>query len=62
MDRQMRREYFERIYQLRSRYERLGPADTTSVISIDAIIAMVNRLMIPVGAAVVVADPKPAGN
>jgi hypothetical protein len=45
MDRHGRREYFERICQLRDRYARLGRADTTSVITIEAMIARASRLM-----------------
>jgi hypothetical protein len=45
MDRHGRREYFERICQLRDRYARLDRADTTSVITIEAMIVRANRLM-----------------
>jgi hypothetical protein len=45
MDRHGRREYFERICQLRDRYARLERADTTSVITIEAMIVRANRLM-----------------
>ena len=38
MDRQARRTYFERLCNLRNSYETLGTDDTTSVISIEAII------------------------
>ena len=38
MDRQARRTYFERLCDLRDSYETLGTDDTTSVISIEAII------------------------
>jgi hypothetical protein len=45
MDRYTRREYFEKICRLRDRHARLGRADTTSVISIEAMIARASRLM-----------------
>ena len=38
MDRQGRRAYFERLCDLRNTYETLGTDDTTSVISIEAMI------------------------
>ena len=39
MDRYARRMHFERIYALRDAYGKLGPEDTTSIISIEAAIA-----------------------
>ena len=39
MDRYARRMHFERIYALRDAYGKLGPEDTTSSISIEAVIA-----------------------
>ncbi|HEX5824646.1 MAG TPA: hypothetical protein VFY18_09340 [Candidatus Limnocylindrales bacterium] len=45
MDRYARREFFERICQLRDRHARLGPADTTSVITIEAMILRAGKLM-----------------
>lgn len=61
MDRHGRREYFERICQLRDRYARLGPADTTTVITIDAMIGRANRLMErPVPPLLIVSDANPA--
>ena len=39
MDRYARRMHFERIYALRDAYGRLGAEDTTSIISIEAVIA-----------------------
>ena len=61
MDRHGRREYFERICQLRDRHARLGPADTTSVITIDAMIARANRLMErPVPPLLIASDANPA--
>jgi len=63
MDRRLRREYFERICQLRARYPRLGRADTTSVITIEAMIARANRLMDQaVSPLIMVSDPNPALN
>ena len=60
MDRYLRREYFERICQLRDRHARLGPADTTSVITIDAMIARANRLMQrPVPPLLIASDANP---
>ena len=44
MDRQTRRTYFERLCNLRDAYGRLGADDSTSVISIEAMIARANRL------------------
>jgi hypothetical protein len=45
MDRHGRREYFERICQLRDRHARLGRADTTSVITIEAMVARASQLL-----------------
>jgi hypothetical protein len=60
MDRHGRREYFERICQLRDRYARLGRADTTSVITIEAMIARASRLMDrPLPPLLMVSDPNP---
>ncbi|MBA2719350.1 MAG: hypothetical protein H0U52_08950 [Chloroflexi bacterium] len=39
MNRQQRREFFERLCALRDGYAQRGPADRTSVISIEAMIA-----------------------
>jgi len=61
MDRYGRREYFERICQLRDRHARLGRADTTSVITIEAMIARANRLMArPVPPQLVAGDATPS--
>ena len=38
MDRYARRQYFERLCQLREEYGRLGADDTTSVMTIEAVI------------------------
>ena len=60
MDRHGRREYFERICQLRARYARLGRADTISVITIEAMIARASRLMDrPLPPLLMVSDPNP---
>ena len=60
MDRHGRREYFERICQLRDRHARLGPADTTSVITVDAMTARANRLMErPVPPLLIASDANP---
>jgi hypothetical protein len=60
MERYKRREYFERICELRDRYAKLGRTDTTSVITIDAMIARACRLMDrPVPALLMVTDPNP---
>ncbi len=45
MDRQTRREQFERICALREAHTRLGPDDTTSVITIEVMIARASRLL-----------------
>jgi hypothetical protein len=61
MDRHGRREYFERICKLRDRYARLGRADTTSVITIEAMIARASLLMErPVSPLLMVSDPNPS--
>jgi hypothetical protein len=45
MDKYTRRVWFERLCDLRDAYGRLGREDTTSVISIEAMIARSRRLM-----------------
>jgi DNA/RNA-binding domain of Phe-tRNA-synthetase-like protein len=45
MDKQARRKYFERLYTLRETYRELGPDDTRSVISIEAMLQRADRLM-----------------
>ena len=61
MDRHGRREYFERICQLRDRHARLDSADTTSVITVDAMTARANRLMErPVPPLLIASDANPA--
>jgi hypothetical protein len=60
MERYKRREYFERICDLRDRYANLGPTDTTGVITIDAMIARACRLMDrPAPPLLMVTDPNP---
>lgn len=46
MDKYSRRVWFERLCDLRDAYGRLGREDTTSVISIEAMIERSRRLMI----------------
>ena len=61
MDRYTRREYFERICQLRDRYARLGKADTTTVITIEAMVARAAQLMDrPIPPLLMVTDSNPA--
>jgi hypothetical protein len=63
MDRYARRQYFERICQLRDRYARLGPADTANAITIEAMIARAGRLMErPLPPILMVNDPEPTAN
>jgi hypothetical protein len=63
MDRQGRREYFERICRLRDRYAQLGPADTTSAITIEAMVARACRLLDrPLPPMLVVSDAEPTTN
>jgi hypothetical protein len=45
MDRQARRKYFESLYALRESYRELGPDDSKGVISIEAMLERVDRLM-----------------
>ena len=45
MDKQARRKYFERLYTLRESYQDLGPDDSKSVISIEAMIERATRLL-----------------
>ena len=45
MDRQTRRTYFERLCKLRDDYGRLGADDTTSAISVEAMIGRAVRLL-----------------
>jgi hypothetical protein len=57
MNRQQRREFFERLCALRDAYALRGPDDTTSAISIEAMIARASRrLDRPRAPLVVVAD------
>jgi hypothetical protein len=43
MNRQQRREFFERLCALREAYARRGPDDATSTISVEAMIARASR-------------------
>lgn len=45
MNRQQRREHFERLCSLRDDYGRLGPDDTTSAITIEAMMEEAIRLL-----------------
>ena len=45
MDKLARRKYFDRLYTLRESYRGLGPDDTTSVISIEAMLERANELL-----------------
>jgi hypothetical protein len=57
MDRQQRREYFDRLCSLRDGYGRLGLDDTLSVITIEAMIERAIELLEAPGAPlIVVAD------
>lgn len=46
MDKFARRQWFERLCELRDAYGRLGQEDTTSVISIDAMVEHARELLI----------------
>jgi hypothetical protein len=63
MDKYARREYFDRLYALRETYRELGPDDTTSVISIEAMIdraaALLDRPASPLIATI---EPRDAAN
>lgn len=45
MDRYTRRKHFERLCNLRDSYARLGADDATSVITIEAVIALATELL-----------------
>ena len=45
MDKLARRKYFDRLYTLRESYRDLGPDDTSSVISIEAMLERANELL-----------------
>ena len=45
MDKYARRQYFDRLYVLREAYRELGPDDTRSVISIEAMLELAGRLL-----------------
>ena len=45
MDKLARRKYFDRLYTLRESYSNLGADDTTSAISIEAMLERVNELL-----------------
>jgi hypothetical protein len=63
MDRQARRTYFERLCNLRNSYESLGTDDTTSVISIEAIIEhAISLLEQPSSPMIVMLEGSPEAN
>jgi hypothetical protein len=63
MDRQGRRAYFERLCDLRNTYETLGTDDTTSVISIEAIIEQAIRLLErPASPLIMILEGRPEAN
>jgi hypothetical protein len=45
MDRYARRKFFERLCELRDDYGRLGPDDTTSVITIETMVELAVELL-----------------
>ena len=45
MDKLARRKYFDRLYTLRESYRDRGPDDSTSVISIEAMLERANELL-----------------
>jgi hypothetical protein len=63
MDRQARRTYFESLCNLRNSYESLGTDDTTSVISIEAIIEhAISLLERPSSPMIVMLEGSPEAN
>ena len=63
MDRQARRTYFERLCNLRNSYETLGTDDTTSVISIEAVIEhAISLLEQPSSPMIVMLEGSPEAN
>jgi hypothetical protein len=63
MDRQGRRAYFERLCDLRNTYETLGTDDTTSVISIEAMIEQaIDLLERPSSPLIMILEGRPADN
>ena len=57
MNRQQRREHFERLCAMRADYDRRGRADTTSVISIEAVIRWASRRLERPGAPIAIERP-----
>jgi len=63
MDRQGRRAYFERLCDLRTTYEALGADDTTSVISIEAMIEQaIDFLERPSSPLIMILEGRPENN
>ena len=63
MDRQGRRAYFERLCNLRNKYETLGTDDTTSVVSVEAMIERAIRLLErPSSPMIVMVEGRPEAN
>jgi hypothetical protein len=63
MDRQGRRAYFERLCDLRNTYETLGADDTTSVISIEAMIEQaIDLLERPSSPLIMILEGRPEAN
>ena len=62
MNKQQRREFFERLCAMRDAYAQRGPDDATSVISIEAVVARASRKLDRPHATVVVVndEAKPA--
>ena len=63
MDRQARREQFEKLCQLRDRYQRLRPIDTRNAITIEAMIERATQLLErPMSALIVLNDGSSQAN
>ena len=63
MDRQGRRAYFERLCDLRNTYETLGTDDTTSVISIEAMVEQaIDLLERPASPLIMILEGRPEAN
>ena len=63
MDKQAKRQYFDRLCVLRATYRELGPDDTTSVISIEAMIERATRLLDrPASPLIAMIEPRDGAN
>ena len=63
MDKYSRRQYFDRLCELRNVYRGLGPDDATSVISIEAMIERAIELLDqPASPLIATIDPRDATN